>query len=147
MSVLETVSNKLKNGEVVNAVQYVRIEHFSERERDRILSDHGTKLCRNFLDGHPNITLVEEPYIDYGFRLLDSCPRDDLMKMLRRLNGGDVELVLIDDLHTLASSHADTLMLGYLFGDLDVAVLDMKCMDFYDLAEEEVDGYYVIPID
>ena len=136
MSTLELVKNKLADGEPIDAVQYVRLEHFSEKRRDQIAADHGTEVCRRFLDENPNIILKEEPYLDYDFSTLDFQARKNLMKMQNRLVEGDVKLMLVDDMQELLSSYADAIMLGYLFDNFNGVVLDLKHMEFHVLTED-----------
>lgn len=144
MSTLETVANKLKKGEAISAVQYVRLEHFSEKKRDRIMSDNGTRICRNILNENPNITLAEKPYIDRNFSTRDLADREELVKMFIRLEEGDINLVLVDDIHELASSFADAITTeDTLFGDFDVVVLDLKHGVLYDSAMEFKEEFYL----
>ena len=144
MSTLETVANKLKKGEAISAVQYVRLEHFSEKKRDRIMADNGTRICRNILNENPNITLAEKPYIDRNFSTRDLADREELVKMFIRLEAGDVNLVLVDDIHELASGYAEAMTTeDILFGCFDVVVLDMKHGILYDSAVEFMKEYYL----
>lgn len=135
VTIVEIIQKKLCNGDPINAVQYVRLEQFSEKRRDQIAAD-GTEACRKFLDENPNIILKEKPYIDYDFSTLDFQARKNLMKMQSRLVEGDVELMLVDDMQELLSSYADAIMLGYLFDNFDGVVLDLKHMEFHVLTED-----------
>lgn len=127
MSTLELVKNKLADGEPIDAVQYVRLEHFSEKRRDKIVANHGTKRCKNFLAEHPNIKLVEEPYVDCNFTRRTPSDRKGLMQMFMRLSDGDVKLVLVDDINELVSSSENAISILYFFSEmLDVVLLDMK---------------------
>lgn len=143
MSILETVKKQLKNGEHVNAVQYVRLEKSSKNREDKVIANNGTKICKEYLANHPNVCLVEKPYIDYKSIFRERADRKAFLRMLVRLKDRNVNLVLVNDIYELASSPLDIMVTqGEMFEKLDVVVLDMKNNILYDSFKEFMSNLY-----
>ncbi|MCM1222749.1 MAG: recombinase family protein [Lachnospiraceae bacterium] len=143
MSILKTVKKQLKNGEHINAVQYVRLEKSSKNREDKIIANNGTNICKEYLIHHPNICLVEKPYIDYKSIFKERADRKDFLRMLARLKDRNLNLVLVNDIYEFASSPLDIMATQYeMFEKLDVVVLDMKNDILYDSLEEFMKNLY-----
>lgn len=137
MSIMELVKNKLENEEPITAVHYVRLKESSKERRNEIIAGNGTKICQSYLDTFPNIVLVEKPYVDCNSSTRNLEDRKGLVQMAIRLERGDVKLVLVDDIHEIASSYADALSAQeMLFNRLGIIVLDMKEGTVYGSVEK-----------
>ena len=128
----EKVLDKINNGKPVKAIQYVRLEHDSKLQRNNIWANNGTDLCRAFLAEHPNVALVEYPYVDCRYSTRNLRDRMGWVAMQCHLDDEDIDMVIVDDMHDMISSIADALETSFLFERPGLVVYEAKSMTLYD---------------
>lgn len=126
MNKYNEVMKKVQNKEPIKAVHYVKLEHDSDKCRARIMKGNGTKLCRDFLKENQNISLVEAPYIDCEFSTRNLGNRVGFANLYMRLGCGDIDVILVDDIHEICSSFADTLTTVQMYDNLGAIIYDIK---------------------
>lgn len=138
MNNMDKAATKLENNEPLNVLHYVRLKHDSKERRKKILADNGTYLSKKFLKEHPNVKLMERPFIDCEYSTRNMMDRNEYVNMCGRLQVGDIDMVILDDIDELASSFADCISANDYLKEFGIVVYDISTEKMYSNLENQM---------
>ncbi len=138
MTKIDRVKTKLMYNEPLNALHYVKLKDDSKEQREKIKAHNGTQLFNKFLKEHPNVRLVEKPYVDCNYYTKSLDDRCGHRFMCQRIEDGGIDMIVVDDIDELGSSYADSMYVDSSLHVLDMVVYDVSTGILHDNMESQL---------
>lgn len=133
LSVAQSIKRRVEDGELVKAVFYARTSTLKDEQKDSC--DNQIAMGKVFLKNHPNVVLVEEPFVDKGISGKSNLKREDYEIMLDRVRKGDIDLIIVKTKARLCRSKAISAMLEEMMRDFKFSILTLSDGQIYDSSD------------
>lgn len=117
----------------IRAVFYGRVSTENESQKDSC--ENQLILTQGFIKNHPNIILVD-CYIDDGISGKSTDNRPEFMKMLSRIEHGDIDLIITKSTSRLHRNQATALFLINLLIENEATILTVEDGQVHDFEDD-----------
>lgn len=94
-----------------------------------------------FMKQHPNISLIEKPYVDQGISGKSNLHREQFMDMLDRIKKCDIDLIIVKTKARLCRSKTISNMLEEMMRDYKFSILTLSDGQIYDSSDRSSRAY------